>query len=810
MPPLPESSSAPNGWDLIEGLDADVVQASAVAPGQRILRLVAVGAESQSDGRHALGVRFGGLAPGGIYRAVAWVKEWQLTAPEPQKPGMPDVNYGIEPAFRVMMETRDFIDPNTGKPSNYGIARFDLGARSVVDSTGDIIASGVEAAADGWVKLWVDLRSRDGQIFALIGLLEGRNDRHVFKPAGQSLFFGGFEISPPRDVKSLSQVGSPPARTDIVTHVTSISELPPLPESSSAPNSWDLIEGLGADMVQASAVVPGQRILRLVAVGADSQSDGRHALGARFSGLASGGIYRATAWLKAEPSVRVMIEARDFIDPNTGKPSNYGIARFDLGARSVVDSTGDIIASGVEAAADDWVKLWVDLRSKDGEAFVTIGLLEGSNNRHVFKPAGQEVTFGGFEISPPRDVKSLSQVGSPPARTDIVTHVTSISELPPLPESSSAPNSWDLIEGLGADMVQASAVVPDQHILRLVAVGADSQSDGRHALGARFSGLASGGIYRATAWLKAEPSVRVMIEARDSIDPNTGKPSNYGIARFDLGARSVVDSTGDIIASGVEAAADDWVKLWVDLRSKDGEAFVTIGLLEGSNNRHVFKPAGQEVTFGGFEILPPRDVKSLSQVGSPPARTDIVTHVTSISELPPLPEFSSAPNSWDLIEGLGADVVQASAVVPGQRILRLVAVGADSQSDGRHALGARFSGLAPGGIYRATAWLKAEPSVRVMIEARDSIDSHTGNPSNYGIARFDLGARSVVDSTGDIIASGVEAAADDWVKLWVDLRSKDGEAFVTIGLLEGSNNRHVFKPAGQEVTFGGFEISRRQ
>jgi hypothetical protein len=345
-------------------------------------------------------------------------------------------------------------------------------------------------------------------------------------------------------------------------------------------------------------VVSGKRILRLVADGAD----GRHALAARFGGLTPGGIYRIIAWVKAERDVRAMMEVRDSVDSHTGKPANYGVARFDLGAHSVVDSTGDVIASGVEAAADDWVKLWIDLRSEDGEAFVTIGLLEGRNDRHVFKPAGQSLFFGGFEIFPPRGVKSISQVGSAPTQTNIVTKVTSISELPPIPESSSAPNSWDLIEGLSADVVQGSAVAPDQHILRLVAVGTDSQSDGRHALGVRFGGLAPGGIYRATAWLKAEPSVRVMIEARDSIDANTGKPSNYGIARFDLGTRSVVDSTGDIIASGVEAAADDWVKLWIDLRSRDGQIFALIGLLEGSNDRHVFKPAGQEVTFGGFEI----------------------------------------------------------------------------------------------------------------------------------------------------------------------------------------------------------------
>jgi hypothetical protein len=100
--------------------------------------------------------------------------------------------------------------------------------------------------------------------------------------------------------------------------------------------------------------------------------------------------------------------------------------------------------------------------------------------------------------------------------------------------------------------------------------------------------------------------------------------------------------------------------------------------------------------------------------------------------LPRLNESSSAPNGWDLIEGFNAEVLQGSAVVSGQHILRLVAVGADR----RHALGVRFDNLAPGGMYRATAWVKAEPGVRVMIEARDSFDPHTRKPVNYGVARF--------------------------------------------------------------------------
>ena len=59
---------------------------------------------------------------------------------------------------------------------------------------------------------------------------------------------------------------------------------------------------------------------------------------------------------------------------------------------------------------------------------------------------------------------------------------------------------------------------------------------------------------------------------------------------------------------------------------------------------------------------------------------------TNISELPALP----SPNRWDLIEGLRAEFIQGSAVVSGQQLLRLVAVG----TDGRHALGGEFGDTA--------------------------------------------------------------------------------------------------------------------
>jgi hypothetical protein len=173
----------------------------------------------------------------------------------------------------------------------------------------------------------------------------------------------------------------------VAVSTADVRQLPSFPVTGSAPDEWDLIEGLAAEPIEGSPVNSGQRVLRLAAVGAD----GRHALGARFGGLTPGGLYRALVWIKTGPEVRVM---------------SYGVAQFSLGDRSVLSSTGDILASGMETAGAEWIRLWVELRTKDGQIFVALGLLEGASYRHVFKAAGQEMTFGGFEISPPRPVRT--------------------------------------------------------------------------------------------------------------------------------------------------------------------------------------------------------------------------------------------------------------------------------------------------------------------------------------------------------------------------------------------------------------------
>jgi hypothetical protein len=182
------------------------------------------------------------------------------------------------------------------------------------------------------------------------------------------------------------------------TDTSVLSELPRLSSRESWSPNWDLIEGLHAKEVPSVPVVPGQPVLRLVAV----PTENRHAVAVRFGGLAPNRVYRATVWIRALPGTRVVMEARDGLDPGNGRPFHFGTVSFDLAAHKPVQYSGDLRNHGAEAAADAWQMLWMDLPSKDGLFFVLVGLLEGDNNLHIFKGAGQEMTLGGFEVGSPK------------------------------------------------------------------------------------------------------------------------------------------------------------------------------------------------------------------------------------------------------------------------------------------------------------------------------------------------------------------------------------------------------------------------
>lgn len=171
-----------------------------------------------------------------------------------------------------------------------------------------------------------------------------------------------------------------------------------------------------------------------------------------------------------------------------------------------------------------------------------------------------------------------------------------------------------------------------------------------------------------------------------------------------------------------------------------------------------------------------------------------------------MPQAGSGPNRWDLIEGLNVIGVDGESPAAGQHLLRLTALA----SEGRHAIAVRFGGLTADTVYRVTLWLKANPTNRIMIEARDAVVATTGKRSNYGVAQFDMIGRTVIKTSGDFVGQGVEQAPDCWLKVWSNISTKDGQIFVLVGMLESPRNLHVFKGAGQDLILGGFEIALRQ
>jgi hypothetical protein len=65
-------------------------------------------------------------------------------------------------------------------------------------------------------------------------------------------------------------------------------------------------------------------------------------------------------------------------------------------------------------------------------------------------------------------------------------------------------------------------------------------------------------------------------------------------------------------------------------------------------------------------------------------------------------------------------------------------------------------------------------------------------------------------SSGDLAKLSVAPEKDGWVKVTFDLVTKDGQIYITANLLEGSNGKHVFHGAGQNVVFGGVEFGERE
>jgi predicted O-methyltransferase YrrM len=209
---------------------------------------------------------------------------------------------------------------------------------------------------------------------------------------------------------------------------------------------------------------------------------------------------------------------------------------------------------------------------------------------------GEPIDFCTAEIElfwHPEQTNNPLKLRAPPR--PIVPRETALAELPRLP----SPQAWDGITGLAAIPADMPRIVADFQILQLIAVA----PEGVHSLSMRSFGHAGGGVYRATVWVGAPPNVNVRLMARDSENPRTGSPTNEIDLKVDLQSLAMIESHGNMLGCGVEQQADGWRRIWVDVKLSDGNTVVALFLLESGSNFHVFKPKGQRLLLGGFDII---------------------------------------------------------------------------------------------------------------------------------------------------------------------------------------------------------------
>jgi predicted O-methyltransferase YrrM len=208
---------------------------------------------------------------------------------------------------------------------------------------------------------------------------------------------------------------------------------------------------------------------------------------------------------------------------------------------------------------------------------------------------GEPIDFCTAEVELfwcPEQANDALKLLAPPR--PVVPQESALAELPPL----LSPQVWDGITGLAAIPLDTPRIVTDFQVLQLVAVA----PEGVHSLSMRSSGHVAGSVYRATVWVGAPWNANVRLMARDSEDPRTGNPTNEIDVKVDLHSLAVIEPHGKVLGYGVEEQAGGWRRIWVDLKLSDENIAVALFFLESGSNFHVFKPRGQRLLLGGFDI----------------------------------------------------------------------------------------------------------------------------------------------------------------------------------------------------------------
>ncbi len=190
------------------------------------------------------------------------------------------------------------------------------------------------------------------------------------------------------DVPQTNEDGTPR-----ITRRSTLDDLPPAPSGYPFSVAWDGIDGLNVVVMGTGPTSVGSPAVSLVA----TQDTGRHRLGLQLVGVPANRAVRVTTWIKAPQGTRVNIDIRDG-KAKGGEPQNSGSAAIDPWPGTVVASAGNVRAS-TEAGPGDWVKVAMQMRSADGVVVIYVSLM-GPGDATAFSGSGQQVIFGGIDVTP--------------------------------------------------------------------------------------------------------------------------------------------------------------------------------------------------------------------------------------------------------------------------------------------------------------------------------------------------------------------------------------------------------------------------
>ncbi|MFZ2003513.1 MAG: hypothetical protein WAV02_00380, partial [Stellaceae bacterium] len=106
---------------------------------------------------------------------------------------------------------------------------------------------------------------------------------------------------------------------------------------------------------------------------------------------------------------------------------------------------------------------------------------------------------------------------------------------------------------------------------------------------------------------------------------------------------------------------------------------------------------------------------------APVAMSRAAEQTTALQALPDFPDAGSYRPAWDGIQGLTAQKSDASRAPTKQQPLAFTVAAVP----GRHRVGIRIHGAAPGKVSRTSIWITAPGPIKFLLDMRDGPSAHT-------------------------------------------------------------------------------------